>query len=178
MAEKINQQLAQAERLRAGELTPEERKTAMGDVFEFLNEYAKQRRAQATIDVKGKDGCVNSFLVFGVAYLAWYGWNAAFPKLALEGQHALMLFSAIILAGFVYTFWTIGTDTRRYVRAELLPKLARALRLMSPSPDEIKALHERFAKRKFTLARNLSVEEIEQAVAGTASTKSEALNPK
>jgi hypothetical protein len=162
--EKLIAQLAHAERLRAGQLTAEERATAMRDAFEFLNEYAKLRRTHVTMDVKGKDGCLNSVIGFGIVYLAWLGWNSAFPKLPVEGKYTFILFSAALAVGFGYTLWVIATDTRRYVQAELLPKLASALSPMRPTEGEIRALLERYLKRKFTLARNLHVAQVVQAI--------------
>jgi hypothetical protein len=160
----LRRQIEDCEKLRAGTLTPEERKAMLTETFEFLNEYAKQRRMGTGFDVKGKEGCTSTLLVLGLAWGAWAGWTTLYPDSRFTALSILYALFAIVCMGFIYTLYLILTDTRRYVRTELLPKLARALRPFKPTPVEINNLLERFRKRKFTLARNLTAGQIEEAI--------------
>jgi hypothetical protein len=162
--EHLRKDLEQAERMRAGTLTPEERRAMMSETFEFLNEHARHRRNQISADQKTNGSCTTSILVFCGMWFVLYAWGRFVPSHPIGGAKTIYILAGIVMIGVVYTFWQIYGDTQRFATSSILPKLARALQPLHPTSEELKALHARFLKRKFTLARCLTAEKIERAI--------------
>lgn len=163
--EQLQKDLDETEKLRAGTLSVEERKTMMDATFEFLNEHARHRKLQVGAQEKDNGGCITSLMIFCSAFLIWHGWNRLEPGREIDlTAGTLYIFLPLIVSGIVYTLWQISGDTKRYIHSNLLPKLGCALKPFSPTADEIRELLKRYRKRKFTLARNLTEADIERAL--------------
>jgi hypothetical protein len=126
--EEMAERLEIERKARIGDLPADVRDSLLTEPFLMLNWEVEERTAETQFDRQSSLGClgtIGAVLLLGASFLAVEG-----PAVGVLGIATL----AAGVIGFGYTMYSLVSDPRRFVRREVYPRLALALR---PSHDEL-----------------------------------------
>lgn len=148
LPDRMQERIKLERELRTGRLTPEMRHDLLLEPFLQLNPWVEARLTRSKMDWPSWLGFVAS-LVLLVVWIMLRDTKPARSNLianAIGGVAiGLMAFSLIYFA----------TDGERFVRQRVLPLMARALRPLRPSPDELERTIEFLRARRLKIGKHI-----------------------
>lgn len=154
LRQNLANRLATEARLRSSpaSLTPEMREALLLESFQLVNPEVEMRYKQETqLDKPAGLGCFGTIIL---SPLLFYGASL----LPMPTQEQALLGAAIFCGlGIVYTFVQIGLAPRRWLRARIVPLLARALEPLRPTREELQFCLERCEIAGLKIGRKLKL---------------------
>jgi len=149
-------------------LTQEERLKMIIEPFSLLNPAVEERFTRDTrMDKQSGIGCLGSLIVLAV--LLAIAVNLREP---LQGQ---VMTAAFILFGIgaIYTFVQLGLGPRRFLRTQIVPKIARTLDPLRPTEEELSATLSRCKAAQMKIGQKLKLKTLWDEIQRRASITSE-----
>jgi hypothetical protein len=154
--------LALEGRVRSNTLTPEERPAAVLEPFLLTEGLLASRTSATQFDAASGMGCLASLVAF-------FGIMTVGMSLVRTNKEQMIGIAGMVAGVLaVFTLVLLATDGRRYARRVILPVLARALRPLRPTPEEIDAAREALKARGGKLGKVLKTDEIVDALSFVA----------
>ncbi len=148
-------------RAAAGQATSEERQALIFEPFAIVAPLAERRANQTSFDRVSGTLCVATLLTV----LAWVWIANGSPWASHIGtETALLVGFGLGGAGGLMTLISLLGDTMRYIRRTLLPKIARALRPLRPTEEEIVDVLTTLRQAKHPLGKAIQTDRVMQAL--------------
>lgn len=147
----IKDQVALDERIRRQRLTPSERHSLIRAPFVFLSSKVERRFAATHIDAG-----VGLALIAAVALLFL---AAPVGKLFLPDSPEIF-FLVFLLVGIALVGWQVIASGSRFMRREIIPTLAKALKPLQPTREEIELVLTELRGVKHKIGRKLRAAEL------------------
>jgi hypothetical protein len=149
--------LALEHRIRAGALDLDERAEALGESFELANSILARRMRETQFDAASGLGCLGTLAAVAGTY--------ALASRFIEDTDTVggATITVAVVLGLCLLI-LIANDGRRYAKAKILPALARGLRPLRPTPEEIDATLREFKDRGEPIGKCLKTDEIVAAL--------------
>jgi hypothetical protein len=158
LAQAYQPTLALEERVRnsLSSLTPEERRVLIRNPMLLLSPRVEKRFASTHMDAD-----VGYTILALVAAL--FGGSYVLKRLFPDSLEMSML--AILVVGMIIVVWQISQAGKRYMRSQIVPVLATALRPLKPTEGEVTAALEELKKLRHKIGSKLKVNELMEALA-------------
>lgn len=156
-AEVRGERLALEDRVRhaPGTLSEPERRSLVREAFLALSAKVEQRLSVTHIDKE-----ITAALVVAML-LVWVG-GLLGPKFA--PNHPEMVLLAAVVASAALVIWQFVVSDQRYLRQQVIPPLAQALKPLQPSTDELTTALAEVKGAGHKIGGKLQVMELEQAL--------------
>jgi len=156
------ERLALEEKLRAGRLTPWEREQLLLEPFAIVSELFEAKFGGGAMHIQGR----GAWAILG-GFAAAFGIVIAANQLWFPSEHrdkALTAAGIIVLAGCLYFLIQLFFEPRRIYTREFLPSLAKALRPLKPTKEEITMCLERYKRAGMQIGKKIKPAELWEAV--------------
>lgn len=151
--------LALEQRIKARQLTSEERSQLLMEPFVLLNRGVEARTGEVHLDRWSGLGCL-SIVAMVALFFATEPEQVGLPW-SLAHRAALWGLGGAALL----TLLAMSTGSRRFVRREILPRLARALRPLDPTRAEIEQTIGGLKSMNWAIARRIRTDDLMAALA-------------
>jgi len=136
-------------------LSPEQRDLLLLEPFALLSTVVEGRfKNSGQFDAPSGIGCAGTIIVACGMFI----WSLSYQGSIQEK----MLIAAAVLGGLglIYTLVQLHLAPSRYVRSRITPVLARALRPLGPTREEIDECLESFKNKKTKIGKVVKVEDV------------------
>lgn len=147
----IKEQVALDERIRRQRLTPAERQSLIKAPFVYLSPKVERRFAATQLDARA-----GIALAAGVALVFLGGLGAR--QWALVAPELVLL--VCVAGGIALVVWQVLASGSRFMRREIVPVLARSLKPLEPTQEEIELVLKEFRRVKHKIGRKLRVADL------------------
>lgn len=138
------------ERLEARKLTPEERVALIREPLVLVSPSVEHRAAQTQFDGQSGLGGLATLALPALILIIASATAGQLPEWA--GLTAL----ALAILGGLFTLYSLATDSRRFIRREVNPRLLRALRPIEPTLEELESVIQQLRTIKHPIGRRIN----------------------
>lgn len=139
---------------RATTFTPQERETLILEPFQLFARQVEARYAATQFDKESGMGCLGTILLPAIFFIV----GSTMIKHAGTQDSVLMAAGVVFAVGLVYTLVQLALGPGRYNRREIIPKMARALKPLDPTKDELARCLDGLKAGGFQIGKKLRIE--------------------
>jgi hypothetical protein len=156
-----SERLILEDKVRSGELDDADRQAMLMEPFHIFSAATEANfTGQIHIQGRGGWGCLGTFVIaFAVVIIGNAIW--AYPE---ERERITTAAMGIMVLGGLYSFVQLLLEPRRIFARRILPGLAKALRPLHPTKDELAGCLERFNRAGFKIGRKTKLDVLWNAV--------------
>jgi hypothetical protein len=147
--------IEQTVRYSPGELSMDVREALIKQPFVLLSSVVDAKLRQTSIDAVSGGILVGSLVAF---------FGALIVGPSIVPDYVPQLLATVGLVGVAAILWAFATGARRYVRAAILPRIAKTLRPLQPSEGEIGAVLSDLRRARRKLALTLQSQDVLRAI--------------
>jgi hypothetical protein len=153
--------LALEEQLKSGTLEEAARQAMLLESFQILSaETEATFTGQIQIQGRGGWGCLGTFVMAFVAGMVgsviW-----VYPE---QRDYTTNVITGILVLGGLYSFVQLLLEPRRIFARKILPRLAKALRPLNPTKEELASYLERFKRAGFKIGKKVKPDAMWDAI--------------
>jgi len=137
-------------------LTAQERRALIRNPLVLMSPKVEKRYASTHIDLQ-------TVITFFGVLVALFAEAAVVERIAPQYVPQSIVIMGVI--GIILIGWQISLSNRRFVRRNIIPILARTLKPLAPSAEEVEAALAELAKLRHKIGRKLSSRELMAALA-------------
>lgn len=149
-AERNAPRLEVEERVTTRKLTPEERVALIREPLLLVSPSVEHRAAQTQFDGQSGFGCLATLALPAVVLFIAAAVAPQMPDWA--GLTALTL----VILGGLFTLYSLATDSGRFIRREVNPRLLRALGPIEPTLEELEGVVQQLRTIKHPIGRRIN----------------------
>jgi hypothetical protein len=138
-----------------GELSMDVREALIKQPFVLLSSVVEAKLRQSSMDLVSGGILIASLVAFCASLVVA-------PSIAPD--HVPELVTAVGLVCLAAIVWAFATGAKRYVRAAILPRIAKTLRPLRPSDGEIGAVLAEMRRARHKLAGKLQSQDVLRAI--------------
>ena len=131
-------------------LTPEERDKWLMEPFQIFTRQVEVRCGNIHLDRESGIGCLGTTLLAGVLFIVSMG--IANPA---TQSKMLLVAGVVFVVGLIFTWIQLAREPGRFIRRRIASKLARALRPLNPTREELTACLAKLKAAGFRIGKKL-----------------------